>query len=210
MMSIHHAQSCWVVPKNVVEAPMSTSRLGNYWLLSLLCDSFVTNQCKQQLRGCLATQKSQIKHLLSVMASSWDVTTMWQLLSLPWSSIAAMQTCSSSSSPWNNQPPLPPSGESKQATTSKKASELKCEWSADKEEHLILFLLSKIASICDGGNFRQVTWNAAVVELAKVSTKGPNKTLKVCSSKYSWVCLFICSSFETTEHWLASSTIQAN
>ncbi|KAF8232030.1 hypothetical protein L208DRAFT_1188222, partial [Tricholoma matsutake] len=61
----------------------------------------------------------------------------------------------------------------------------KCEWSANEEERLIRFLVSEIASICNGGNFKQVTWNAAVVELAKIPTKGPNKTLKACSSKYS-------------------------
>lgn len=121
-----------------------------------------------------------------------------------------MQMRTSSSSPQTNEPPLPPENKSKQATTSKKASEPKCEWSANEEERLIRFLVSEIASICNGGNFKQVTWNAAVVELAKIPTKGPNKTLKVCSSKYSRVCSFICSSFETTEHWLASSTIQAS
>ena len=48
-MSVHCAQSRWVACKNVVEAPMSTSWLGNYWLLSLLCDNFVTSQREQQL-----------------------------------------------------------------------------------------------------------------------------------------------------------------
>ena len=84
-----------------------------------------------------------------------------------------MQTCSSSSSSQTNEPPLPPSeNKSKEATTSKKASELKCEWSADEEECLIWFLISEITSICDSGNFKQVMWNAAVVELAKIPTKG--------------------------------------
>ena len=47
-----------------------------------------------------------------------------------------------------------------------------------------MFLLSEIASTADGRNFKQVMWNAAVVEMAKVSTKGPDKTVKACSSKY--------------------------
>jgi hypothetical protein len=79
-------------------------------------------------------------------------------------------------------PPLPSVADPK--ATSKKASELKCEWSADEEEHLIQFLLTCGAAAADGGNFKPVTWNAAVVEMAKVPTKGPNKTVKACASKY--------------------------
>ena len=58
-----------------------------------------------------------------------------------------------------------------------------------------MFLLSEIASAADGGNFKQVTWDAAVVGMAKVPTKGPDKTVKACSSKYDRVSLF---TFETT------------
>ena len=70
-----------------------------------------------------------------------------------------MQTRSSSNSPQANEtPPLPPNGKkSSQATKGdpkakgrKKASEPKCEWTADEEERLILFLLSEIASAADG------------------------------------------------------------
>ena len=96
-----------------------------------------------------------------------------------------MQTHSSSSSPHTNKrPPLPPAKKPKQSTASKKAFEPKCEWSAEEEEQLIVFLLSEIASTADGRNFKQVMWNAAVVEMAKVPTKGPDKTVKACSSKY--------------------------
>jgi hypothetical protein len=102
-----------------------------------------------------------------------------------------MQTRSSSNS--SNKglpgPPLPPVADPK--ATSKKASEPKCEWSADEEEHLIQFLLTCGAAAADGGNFKPVTWNAAMVEMAKVPTKGPNKTAKACASKYGWVRLYI-------------------
>lgn len=102
-----------------------------------------------------------------------------------------MQTRSSSSSPRNPEgPPLLPNPSGKknrQATTSKKAPEPKCEWSADEEERLIHFLVSEIASAADGGNFKQVTWNAAAVEMEKFLTKGPSKTSKACSSKYGRV-----------------------
>jgi hypothetical protein len=125
-----------------------------------------------------------------------------------------MQTRSSSSSPQTNEgpPPQAPGNTSKQAASSKKASEPKCEWSADEEERLIRFLLSEISSAADGGNFKQVTWNAAAVEMAKVPTNGPNKTSKACSSKYGRVCSFFDSEMITTdsEHLLASSTIQTS
>ena len=108
-----------------------------------------------------------------------------------------MQTRSSSNSPQANEtPPLPPNRKkSSQATKGdpkakgrKNASEPKCEWTADEEERLILFLLSEIASAADGRNFKKVTWTAAAVEMAKIPTKGPNKTATACSSKYAWVC----------------------
>ena len=102
-----------------------------------------------------------------------------------------MQTHSSSNS--SNEglpgPPLPPVANPK--VTSKKASELKCEWSADEEKHLIQFLLTCAAAAADGGNFKPVTWNAAMVEMAKVPTKGPNKMVKACASKYGQVHLYI-------------------
>jgi hypothetical protein len=105
-----------------------------------------------------------------------------------------MQTRSSTSnSPKaNDGTPLPPSDNgknSKQATTTgNKRAEPKCEWSADEEKRLIMFLLSEISSAADGGNFKQVTWNAAVLQMAKVPTRGPNKTSGACSSKYGRVC----------------------
>ena len=102
-----------------------------------------------------------------------------------------MQTRSSSSSPKTNKGlPLPPSGKkstTKQATTIKKVPEPKCEWTADEEERLIQFLVSQFASAADGGTFKPVTWNAAVAEMAKVPTKGPEKTAKACSAKYGRV-----------------------
>ena len=93
-------------------------------------------------------------------------------------------------------PLLPPNRKKSSQTTkadpkakaSKKASEPKCEWTADEDERLILFLLSEIASAADGGNFKKVTWTAAAVQMAKIPTKGPNKTAKACSSKYAQVC----------------------
>ena len=95
--------------------------------------------------------------------------------------------------------PLPPNRKkSSQATKGdlkakgrKKASEPKCEWTADEEERLILFLLSEIASAADGGNFKKVTWTAAAVEMVKIPTKGPNKTATACPSKYAQVCTSI-------------------
>jgi hypothetical protein len=102
-----------------------------------------------------------------------------------------MQTCSSSNS--SNEglpgPPLPPVANPK--ATSKKASEPKCEWSADEEERLIQFLLTCSAAAADGGNFKPVTWNAAMVEMAKVPTNGSNKMAKACVSKYGQVRLYI-------------------
>ena len=84
-----------------------------------------------------------------------------------------MQTHSSSSSLHTNEgPPLPPAKKPKQSTAGKKVFETKCEWSAEEEERLIVFLLSEIASAADGGNFKQVTWNAAVVEI-DCSKSGP-------------------------------------
>ena len=83
-----------------------------------------------------------------------------------------MQTPSSTGSPQANEEPLaplPPSGKkSKQATTSRKAPEPKCKWSADEEKRLILFLLFADSSggTADGGYFKQVTWNAAALEMA--------------------------------------------
>ena len=108
-----------------------------------------------------------------------------------------MQTRSSSNSPQANEtPPLPPNRKkSSQATKGdpkakgrKKASELKCKWTADEEERLILFLLSEIAFAANGENFKKVTWTAAAVEMAKIPSKGPNKTATACSSKYAQVC----------------------
>ena len=85
-----------------------------------------------------------------------------------------------------------------------------CEWSADEEERLIQFLLTCSTAAADGGNFKPVTWNAAMVEMAKVPTKGPNKMAKACASKMVRY-VYIYSSFETTtENWLASSTIQTS
>ena len=112
-----------------------------------------------------------------------------------------MQTCSSTSSLQTNEEPLAPlplsEKKSKQATTSKKAPELKCKWSADEEERLILFLLSVDLSggTADTGNFKQVMWNAAALEMTKFPTNGPNKTLKVCLSKYSLVYIHLCYMF---------------
>ena len=92
-----------------------------------------------------------------------------------------MQTCSLSSSLKTNEGlQLPPVGKkytTKQATTIKKVPEPKCKWTANEEECLIQFLVSQIASAADGGTLKQVTWNAAVAEMAKVPTKGPEKTV---------------------------------
>jgi hypothetical protein len=115
-----------------------------------------------------------------------------------------MRTRSSSGSPQTNEAPLPTGSnlkKSEHVTASKKPSEPKCEWSAEEEERLIQFLLSKIASAADGGNFKQATWNAAAVEMAKFPTKGANKTSKACSSKYGRVSsslfVLLCLSFQT-------------
>ena len=111
-----------------------------------------------------------------------------------------MQTRSSTGSP-----PLHHSSsgkKSKQATTttSKRASEPKSEWSADEEKRLILFLLNEMSRGADGGNFKPVTWNAAVLEMAKFPTNGPKKTSKACSSKYSRVRSFISLSESVTRY----------
>lgn len=101
-----------------------------------------------------------------------------------------MQTRSSSSSSHEGLP-LPPSGKKSKQATTKKPAEPKCEWSADEEDRLLRFLLSQIAAAADGGNFKQVTWNAAAVEMAKkVPTKGPDKTSKACATKYGRVSSF--------------------
>jgi hypothetical protein len=63
----------------------------------------------------------------------------------------------------------------------------KCQWSPDEEKHLIEFLLSRKSEAGDGGSFKSVTWTAAAQEMAKFSTKGPNKTASACSSKYGRV-----------------------
>ena len=128
-----------------------------------------------------------------------------------------MQTRSLSSSPHANEGlPLPlisPGKKSTKATTSKKVSEPKCEWSADEEERLIHFLISQIASAADGGNFKQVTWTAAATEMAKVPTKGPDKTSKACAAKYGRVSSILFKyvhHYDTTDYWLASCTVQTS
>ena len=102
-----------------------------------------------------------------------------------------MQTRSTSNSPTGPAP----------TTRGRKAAVLKiakdpggaakCQWSPDhaEEKRLIEFLVSRKSEAGDGGNFKQPTWNAAALEMAKVPTKGPNKTATACSLKYSRVCI---------------------
>ena len=87
-----------------------------------------------------------------------------------------------------------------QIKAAKKSVELgmKYQWSPEEEECLIVFLVSRKAEAGDGGSFKGPVWNAAVLEMVKFPTKGPNKTTMACSSKYSCVCILtICCSTPT-------------
>ena len=61
---------------------------------------------------------------------------------------------------------------------------MKCQWSPEEEERLILFLVSRKSEAGDGGSFKAPIWTAAAQKMAKFLTKGPNKTTTACSSKY--------------------------
>jgi len=75
---------------------------------------------------------------------------------------------------------------------------MKCQWSPEEEECLIVFLVSRKAEAGDGGSFKGPVWNAAVLEMAKFPTKGPNKKTTACSSKYGHICILtICCSTPT-------------
>jgi hypothetical protein len=107
-----------------------------------------------------------------------------------------MQTRSSSNSPTNEaSAQLPPTRHGRKAAdpkakTVKKPTEpgTKCQWSPEEEERLIVFLVSRKSEAGDGGSFKSPAWTAAVQEMAKFPTKGTNKTMTACSSKYGRVC----------------------
>ena len=107
--------------------------------------------------------------------------------------ITGMQTFSSSKSPSNEAPPLPPAKRGWKAvnptTEPVKKPVEKCHWTPKEEERLILFLVSRKSEAGDGGSFKTVTWTAAVQEMAKFPpTKGLVKNSTACSSKYGCVC----------------------
>jgi len=112
-----------------------------------------------------------------------------------------MQTRSSSNSSNKGAPGLAPTNPTsstiqrgrKAANSNSKAAKkpmepgTKCQWTPEEEERLIVFLVSRKSEAGDGGSFKAPTWTAAVQEMAKFLTKGPNKTATACSSKYSRV-----------------------
>src|SRR6266545_931376 len=104
-----------------------------------------------------------------------------------------MQTRSTSNSPTNETPGPARTTRGRKAAVLKIAKDpggaAKCQWSLDEEKRLIEFLVSRKSEVGDGGNFKQPTWTAATLEMAKVPTKGPNKTATACSSKYGRVCI---------------------
>ena len=107
--------------------------------------------------------------------------------------IYKMQTRSTSNSPTNETPGPARTTRGRKAAVLKIAKDpggaAKCQWSLDEEKRLIEFLVSRKSEVGDGGNFKQPTWTAATLEMAKVPTKGPNKTATACSSKYGRVCI---------------------
>ncbi|KAF8223584.1 hypothetical protein L208DRAFT_1411625 [Tricholoma matsutake] len=83
-----------------------------------------------------------------------------------------MQTHSTSQSPSNEAPPLPPANHGHKVVNpttdpARKPAE-KCHWTPAEEECLISFLVSKKSEAGDGGSFKPVTWTAAVQEMAKI------------------------------------------
>ncbi len=114
----------------------------------------------------------------------------------------SMQTCSSSNSSNKGYSGAAPTNEApttqhdwKAADSKSKAAKkpiesgMKCQWSLEEEEHLILFLVSRKSEAGDGGSFKAPIWTAAAQEMAKFPTKGPNKTATACSSKYGHVSI---------------------
>lgn len=110
------------------------------------------------------------------------------------SSNSSNKGLASGSATTNEATTTPPRGQrtaDSKSKAAKKSIELrtKCQWSPEEEERLILFLVSRMSEADDGGSFKAPTWTAAVQEMAKFPTKGPNKTMTACSSKYSRVCI---------------------
>jgi hypothetical protein len=74
-------------------------------------------------------------------------------------------------------------------------------WSDDDITALITFLISKKASAGDGIGFKGSVWTEAATAVNKVPpTKGVNKTLGSCKSKWGKVCHLL-SSFLIVTDW---------
>jgi hypothetical protein len=91
--------------------------------------------------------------------------------------------------PPNETVPTTQHGRKATNSKSKKTTEPKCQWSPEEEKRLIVFLVSRKSEAGDGGSFKAPTWTAAVQEMAKFPTKGPNKNATACSSKYGRVSI---------------------
>jgi hypothetical protein len=64
----------------------------------------------------------------------------------------------------------------------------KAHWSPSEELRFIHFLWDHFPEAGNGGNFKDVTFNAAAVHMEQVRTKGGPKTAAACKGKYTSVC----------------------
>ena len=63
-------------------------------------------------------------------------------------------------------------------------------WTPDNEDQLINFLMDHRAAVGDGGNFKEVTFQALSALLTPLVTKGGPKTVRACQNKWNAVRFF--------------------
>jgi hypothetical protein len=89
------------------------------------------------------------------------------------------------------------------ATAVKDLDEGKASWTDTDEDELIQFLINNKSTAGDGGNFKNVMWNAAAAHMRKFTTKGGAKTVNACKSKWGRVNdIFTLSLHEFSDRFL--------